>query len=77
MTRARDGEARRAEVAKLLADAESLVANLKAGGASRGDFAAALERELGSGDSTAEAAPEISSTRGIDTQGERESPPAP
>jgi hypothetical protein len=57
MTTMGGGEGRREEVAEMLAEAESIVVNLKAGGASRGDFAAALVSELESGNSAATAEP--------------------
>jgi hypothetical protein len=40
--------AQRAAAQEMLEEAESLVANLRAAGASRADFAAALKAELGS-----------------------------
>lgn len=57
MTTMGRGDGRRGEVAEMLAEAESIVVNLKAGGASRGDFATALVSELESGHSAATAEP--------------------
>ena len=44
-----NAEANGSAAQELLEDAESLVANLRAAGASRADFAAALKAELESG----------------------------